>query len=319
MDYRPVFMAIIQTLGLFLAGGIIPQFSPALGVLAQILALFTPVPLILVSVRNGRWPGLVALIASSACITVLGGWQAGAVLVLSFGLMAIGVSEGLRKNFTFEQTSLLGGLLPIAVLGSIALFYLVKVGKNPIMEIDAYLRESITTAAHTYSSMGLAEMSAMISSIPDKVVYYFARLLPAIMISISLMQAAGCLAISRAFIARRPGREPLPQQPPFASWHAPDSWVWGLIVTLALIIVPQETARLIGWNFAIIFTLIYLAQGTAILEHYLRKALLKPFLRGVISCLILALPSIVFVIALGIVDIWADFRKVRPSALHTQE
>jgi hypothetical protein len=34
-------------------------------------------------------------------------------------------------------------------------------------------------------------------------------------------------------------------------------------------------------------------------------------MRGLIIVLILALPSIVFVITLGIVDIWADFRKVR--------
>jgi hypothetical protein len=56
---------------------------------------------------------------------------------------------------------------------------------------------------------------------------------------------------------------------------------------------------------------VYLAQGAAIVEHYLLKAHIKPFIRGLIMALILAMPSIVFVIALGIVDVWADVRKVR--------
>ena len=57
--------------------------------------------------------------------------------------------------------------------------------------------------------------------------------------------------------------------------------------------------------------MLYLAQGSAIVEHYLRKAGIKAFGRGLLLALILVMPSIVFVVALGIVDIWADFRKVR--------
>jgi hypothetical protein len=44
---------------------------------------------------------------------------------------------------------------------------------------------------------------------------------------------------------------------------------------------------------------------------------MRPLVRGVVHTLILALPSIVFVIAAGIVDIWADFRKVRGPVLKT--
>ena len=83
---------------------------------------------------------------------------------------------------------------------------------------------------------------------------------------------------------------------------------------LALIVAPQETARLFGWNLAIIFAVVYLAQGASIVEYYLLKAHIKSFGRGVIMAFILAMPSIVFVIALGIVDVWADVRKVRGPA-----
>jgi uncharacterized protein YybS (DUF2232 family) len=304
MNYRAILIATIQTLGLFVAGFIHP--------LGQIFTLFTPVPLILVYVRSGRLAGLTTLVASSVMISVLGGgWQTAAILFLSFGLMAIGTSEGIRRNLKPEQISLLGGLLPIAVLGSIILLYLARVGKNPIMEVEVYLREIIASSAKTYTTMGMKEMADMVTSIPDNFIYYLARLIPSITIATSVTQAACCYGIARAIILRRPGTETLPAQPSLAAWHAPDSWVWGLIAALALIVVPRETARFIGWNIAILYAVLYLVQGTAIVEHYLRKAGIRPFIRGLLLTLILALPSVVFVIALGIVDIWADFRKVR--------
>lgn len=306
MNYRAILIATVQTLGLFVAGFIHP--------IGQLLALFTPVPLILVSVRNGSTHGLITLAVSSVIMAALGGWQAAAILVLSFGLMAIGASEGMRRNWKPEQTSLLGGLLPIAVLAVIVVFYLVRVGKNPITEVEAYLREIIANAAKTYTTMGLTEMAATISSISDPVIYYFARLLPGIIIATSVTQAACCFGIARAILIRKPGTGPAPVQTPLAAWHAPDSWVWGLIAALTLIVVPQETARVAGWNIAILFSVIYLAQGSAIVDHFLRKAGIKAIGRGLLLALVLAMPSVVFVIALGIVDIWADFRKVRVPA-----
>ncbi len=78
--------------------------------------------------------------------------------------------------------------------------------------------------------------------------------------------------------------------------------------------VPNETAKLAGWNLAILYSVVYLSQGIAIVEHYLKKARIQPVVRGLIQAVILALPLVVCVMALGVVDIWADFRKVRDPA-----
>ena len=310
MNYRSILIATAQIIGLFVSGFVIP-------LLGQVLALFTPVPLILIYVRNGRNEGLTTLVASSLIMAALGGWLSAAILSLSFGLMAVGISEGMRRNLKPEQTSLLGGLLPIAAVSAIVIAYLAQVGKNPIMAVDAYLRESLVAAAKTYTSMGLTEMASMVSSVPDAYLYYLARLIPGILIATSVMQAACCFGIARALLLRKPGTDQALGQSSLAAWHAPDSWVWGLIAALALIVVPQVTAKLVGWNLAILFAVVYLAQGSAIVDHYMRKASIKAFGRGLILALILALPSLVFVIALGIVDIWADVRKVRMPAQTT--
>jgi len=303
MHYRSLINATLVTIGLFLAAFAIP-------LLGQVLALFTPVPLIIVSVRQGKWQGLTALVAASAVVAALGGWQLAAILFLSFGLMAIGVSEGMQRNWKHEQTALFGGLLPIVVLGVLLAIYFIRVGKSPVAVAEEYLRNSLAETAKFYTSMKLNDMAAMVNAVSDKFVYYLVRFSLGIIIATSITQAACCYGIARAVITRRPGAL-MPMQVPFALWHAPDIWIWGLIVALALIIIPQETSRLIGWNLAIIFGTVYLAQGTAIADFYLKKIRLRTYVRGAMLGLILAMPSIVFIIAMGIVDVWADVRKVR--------
>ena len=308
MNYRSIFVAAIQTVGLYASGFIIP-------VIGQLLALLTPVPLILVSLRSGRKESLFALGSSAALIAVLGGWQTAAILLFTFGLMAVGIAEGMRKEMKPEQVSLLGGLLPIAVIGTLAALYFSRAGKSPIGAIEGYLRTSIAEAAALYTKMGLNDMAAMVTSVTDTFVHYLVRLIPAITIATSVMQAATCYGISRTIIIKKEATSPLAGQPSLALWNAPDAWVWGLIVALALLVVPSESTRLVGWNLAILFAVVYLAQGMAILEFYLKKVRMRPFLRGLFLAFVLAMPSIVFVIALGIVDIWADVRKVRSSVL----
>ncbi len=305
MNIRAVFFATLQTTALFAAGFIIP-------ILGQMLALVTSVPLILAYARHGRKEGLAALGASCVLVLFLGGWQAAAILLFSFGLIAVGIGEGMRRRMKPEQAVLLGGLLPIVVLGAIVLYYLVKVGKNPVSAVEEYLRESISEAAALYTKMGLSETAAMIKSVSNSFVHTMARLMPGITIATSVMQAAFCYGISQFILNRKAGQTTAAEQPlAFGAWYAPDVWVWGLITALALAVLPMEASRVMGWNLAILFAVVYLTQGTAIIEHYLRKGRLRPVMRSLIIVLILALPSIVFVITLGIVDIWADFRRVR--------
>jgi uncharacterized protein YybS (DUF2232 family) len=305
MNYRSMLLAAAQTLGLFIAGFLIP-------VLGQALVLFTPVPLIVAYVRDGRAEGLTALFATAGIVAVLLGWHIAAILLFSFGLMAVGTAEGMQRRLRPERIAVLGGLLPIAAAGSVLAYYLAHTGKNPVTILEGHLRGSITEAAKLYAGLGLTEMASAVTSVSDTFVHYLVRLVPGIAVATSLLQAACCFGLARAIIIRGTGAASVPSsQPSLAAWHAPDAWVWGLIAVLALMMIPNEASRLTGLNCAIVFSVVYLVQGIAIVEHVLRKARIQAIARGLIHALILALPTIVFVIALGVVDIWADFRKVR--------
>jgi uncharacterized protein YybS (DUF2232 family) len=302
MNYKVVLVAAAQAVALFLSG----FFIPLLGM------MFTPVPLVLAYVRQGKSEGLSALGLSVAVIGAIAGWQVAAVLLLSFGLMAVGTAEGLLRRWKPEATALAGGLLPTAALALVAARFFLYTHKNPVTFIEALLHEQRTLAAKLYTNLKLTEVAAAVSSVPDAFIHYFVLLLPGIVVTSLTLLAAGCFVLSVRSIIRRPGNAPVLAVPSLAQWHVPDVWVWGLILTFVLIAIPNQTVKFTGWNLAILFAVIYLIQGIAIMEHYLRKARIQPVLRGLIYAVILALPpTVAGVIALGIVDIWADVRKVR--------
>jgi uncharacterized protein YybS (DUF2232 family) len=302
MNFRDVFLATTMTVGLFVAGLIIP-------VLGQMVALLTPVPLILVLVRNGALRGFLALIASSVIIAFAAGWQASMVFVLGFGMMGVGISEGMRRQWKPESAVLLGGMLPVLGVTAVAIYFFLMISQNPVIAVEEYLKASVAEASKMYVQLGLNEMAEAVSSLSDKFIHYLVRLLPGITIATAISQAAVCYGLSRCLILKKSG--PAVRSADFSQWHAPDVWVWGLIVALGLSIAPNDSVQFAGWNLALIYAVIYLSQGIAVMDHYIRKAGIQPVLRSIIHTVILALPSIVLVIALGIVDIWADFRKVR--------
>ncbi len=302
MNYKATLVAAAQAVLLFLSG----FFIPLLGM------MFTPVPLVLAYVRQGRREGLSALGLSIAVVGAIAGWQVAAVLLLSFGLMAVGTAEGLRRQWKPEAAALAGGLLPVAALTLVAARFFLHTNKNPVTFTEAFLQGQRALAAKLYTDLKLTEVAAAVSSVPDTFLHYFVLLLPGIVVTSMILLALGCFVLAARIITRRPGTAPAPAVPSLALWHAPDVWVWGLIVTLVLILVSNETVKFTGWNLAILYSVIYFIQGISIVEHYLRKARVHTLVRGLILVIILALPpTVAGVMALGVVDIWADFRKVR--------
>jgi hypothetical protein len=308
MPYRSILIAALQSAGLMIAGFIVP-------VVGQIALLIAPVPLILIMVREGKLPGMLALGLATTVIAVLAGGQAVFVVIfLSFGFMAMGLADGLRWRWKPENAVLIGAMLTIVALVVVLTPFLQNTGKSPVTITEEYLRTSIAEAQQLYTQLGLIDVAQAMAQVTDTVVYYLVRLLPGIILATTLLQAACCYGMARSLLLRKDPAAAVLSEPSLATWHAPDSWVWGLIITLGLVALPNVTVRFIGMNLALVFLLIYSAQGIALVEFTLKKAKVGTIWRSLILTIIVALPVIVPVIALGVIDIWADFRKVRKAA-----
>ena len=305
MPVRSILIAALQSAGLMIAGVIVP-------VLGQIALLIAPVPLILIMVREGKMQGMLALgLATAAIAVVAGGHAVFVVIFLSFGFMAMGLADGLRWRWKPENAVLIGGMLTLVALVVVLAPFLSQGGKSPVTLTEEYLRTSIAEAQQLYTQLGLIDVAEAMAQVTDTVVYYLVRLLPGIIIVTTLLQAACCYGMARSLLLRKDPSAAILSEPSLAAWHAPDAWVWGLIAALGLVALPNVTIRFIGMNIVLVYLLIYSAQGIALVEFTLRKAKIGTIWRSLILSLIVALPVIIPVIALGVVDIWADFRKVR--------
>jgi uncharacterized protein YybS (DUF2232 family) len=310
MPFRPIIIAALQTAGLLTAGFLVP-------VLGQIAVLFAPVPLVTATVLHGRKTGVIAACIAAALVAVLGsGHTAVLLLILSMMLMGLGLAEGTLRDLRHENTVLLGGLLPILPLLLFLVPLLATTGKNPFTLAEEHLRQNLLEAQELYARLGLSEIARSIASLTDSMVGYLVRLIPGIILTTTLLQAAGCYGMARSLVLRRDPGSRLAAHPSLAAWRAPDQWVWGLIATLGLVAAfPRgSTAWFAGLNLALLFLLVYIAQGVAIVEFFLRRARIPVIWRGLLHALLLALPTVVAVIAFGVVDIWGDFRKVRTTA-----
>lgn len=288
--------------------------------LGQISFLIAPVPLILIIVREGRLPGMLAVGLATAIIAVLAGGQALFVVIfLSFGFMAMGLADGLRWRWKPEIAVIMGGILALMAMVVVLAPFLQNAEKGPVAVTEEYLRTSITEAQQLYTQLGLTDVAQMMAQVTDTVVFYLVRLLPGIILAMTLLQAACCYGMARTLILRKDPAATVLSEPTLATWHAPDSWVWGLIVTLGLVAGGLITSTkglsfFLGLNLALLYLIIYAVQGISLVEFSLRKARVGTIWRSMILTMIVALPVIVPVIALGVVDIWADFRKVRTPA-----
>jgi hypothetical protein len=275
--------------------------------------MVTPVPLILAYVRSSKLDSLTALGLSSLIITFVGGWHVGAFLALMLGLMAISQAESLLRQHKPEIAILFGALPSIAALGFVTAYYYIRSGKNPATVVEAYFHAQRAEAATLYGSLGFNEVAAAITSISDASVLFFVQLLPSIMILTVVTIAACSYGIARALLIRKPGAGPTLVPITFGLWHASDAWVWGLIAALSFFMIPSDTAKIVGWNLLIPFAALYLIQGVALVDHFLKeKAHVQTVIRILIHSIMLSLPPILLVvIVIGVMDIWSDYRKLR--------
>ena len=83
-------------------------------------------------------------------------------------------------------------------------------------------------------------------------------------------------------------------------------------------IVPEDIAKIIGLNTLIVLLFLYLLQGLSIVQFFFRKKNIPRYLRALFYALIVLYQYLlVFISAIGLFDIWVDFRKMNRPAKDT--
>ena len=113
---------------------------------------------------------------------------------------------------------------------------------------------------------------------------------------------------------------------PFIGWDLPWYYVWGMITGLILVLIPEigssiggdpamidQAADVIGFNLIIMFGALYTILGISVLWGIFARFKLSLLIKVIIIAFLLLFFMIALFIfpLLGLIDIWANFRKLK--------
>ncbi len=299
---KEFFFQIILTVGLFLS----VSFVPLAGFFAGVL---TPAPTVLAIVK---W-GLPSALIVPGCAGAVGS-LALYLLDLSpsipylLALLGLGVlmGIGLRRQWPVEKVVLFPSLIVIGMGGLLLVFALIATKGELVRLVEQDLTGAITA---TLKQLGTASTETgefeakLLETVP-----LIVRTIPGILISCTLGIAWLNLLIARRY-CRVSGFESCSREK-LTLWKAPEFIVWFVIAGGLMLLLPFTGFKLPAINLLIVLGTIYFLQGLAVVAFYLERLRIPFFVKGFLfAVLFLQQFASLATAALGLFDVWFDFRK----------
>lgn len=279
-----------------------------------------PLPVFYYLVRLGRRQGF-AVIRNSLVVAVVAALLTKGVALLIFSLSLVLLGVVLFQAAGRGQSPLRAGLAGTVVLGATWIAFWAVLGLlqqvNPYHELRDALDQGLAGALTAYRDQsGLSdktwqEVEATVADIRQ----IMPRVLPALLI-IGLFSTVLCNQLLGNWLLKKtdPALAPWPD---LMAWHLPDHLVWGVIAGGALMLLPDETAGTVGLNILLVWGALYCLQGTAVLSGLFQRWTLPQPVRVLVFAFVMIQSfGIMLLTVLGLIDVWADFRKIKKRNDH---
>lgn len=289
----------------FLAASLIP-------IIGTFFFILTPLPILYYYSKTGRAQGLTIFgisLSVVALILTISGSSANIPFLLISGSLGVILSEIFRKNYSVEITIILPVMVLMILWFSFILFQSLAVGKQPWLMVEDYIGRNIQESIQFYAQLDIpVEQIDLAKDNIKQITHFFTNLFPAlILVSASFTVWINVLAAREIF---QKNRIWYPDFGNLARWKAPESLIWILIANGVMLIIPVESARILGLNLLLICLFVYLLQGLSIIGFLFKAKNVNKLFRIPCYFLIFAQQYIILlIIAVGVIDLWVDFRK----------
>jgi hypothetical protein len=155
------------------------------------------------------------------------------------------------------------------------------------------------------STEAIGELEAARTEIADRM----SMILPALLVLAAAAMWLANLGLSRRWTW-------WPQLIDLSRWRTADWMIWLLIGSGFALFVPPQLVTVVAINLFLVVLGCYFAQGLAIVSYFLQRVGLPRPLRAVTFAIIgLQTLAAALVVALGVFDLWGDFRNLsaRPA------
>lgn len=289
----------------------VPTVSPGL----EWLHCLMPLPAYYFLAMYGQKQGAVIIawaLGVAGAVTVWAGTIPGLLFSLSFLPVGVILAKADREN----ETILRAGIKSVAylVLAWLVSGWLLSLAtqSNTYLDLRQSLDKGFEATFTLYRDSGhfpagdLKEIEAFISQLRVQV----ARLFPALLLTSIICTVWLNIVIGQWLLkkkdASRTNREDL------KNWRLPELLVWPVIAAGIAVLVPEKRLNTLGLNLGLVLLVLYLSQGLAIISSMMRRWSLPLAIRAITyTLLFLQVYGIACVAALGLADVWVDFRKPR--------
>lgn len=302
-------------------------FVPGVGLLGVALL---PIPTVLLVIMGRIRDGIIC--ATVACLVILAlNYILAPVAIILVILVAFIYRWAVENKKTYWQVigavffAFFAAVILYIILFSV--FYRVNFFSETLAGyneyIDGLMDDSFIDAYSSLMMFDRSQMSEIIAQ-TQSMLRFFPRVLPGIMV-VSFGIISG---LNYAFSVRIFKRYQIEIEPivPFIKWDLPWYYVWGVIVGIVLVLVPEMGSAagggtltvntvldIVGYNLIIIFGILYLVLGISVLFGIFTRfkvGLVWKILIFASLWFFFAFAFIVFPF-MGLIDIWANFRKLK--------
>jgi uncharacterized protein YybS (DUF2232 family) len=184
-----------------------------------------------------------------------------------------------------------------------------QAGVAPWRVVEMYIETTIKDNLALYAQMNISEdQMSMLRENTVEITRFFTDIFPGLTLCGAILTVWLNVLAGRSLFRRDIGG--FPDFGDLSLWKAPEKLVWLLIVSGSMTLAPIEILDTIGINVLIVCCLIYLFQGLAIAAFFFRRKQVPVIFRGLFYMLIAVQQyMIIFIIAVGLSDLWIDFRK----------
>lgn len=300
------FLSAITAL-LFLASFYIP-------LLGTLISFLCPLPIIILCLRHNVKVALLALFISFFLVTLVAGPFQGLIAVLGFGILGITLGIVIKKKLSILEILLIGSFSSFIAKILLMIIGLWLIGVNPLLLGLEQIDQGISQSLNFYQNMGIN---------PEQLETYKNSLLQ----SLELIKIAfpAMLILGSVFdtiinywvtekILKRLGYSMEPFTP-FHQWRVGHSFFWSYLLGIFLLIINTKynlpVLQRIGVNIQLLFSIIFLITGLAMIAHLFQYYKMKPFFFWVTCGIVFIQPLLSLLVTwIGILDVWIDFRRL---------
>jgi uncharacterized protein YybS (DUF2232 family) len=299
-------LLVIGSVGITYGLQLLFQVLGPFGVLLNPLLAF---PVAYVCMRSGITPALFALATICAVVWHQAGTVHAMFYLLQFGGASLLLPVLLRRGVGWLRAIIVCLLLTVLTITATGVSYSLKQNVTITTMVNSYIDGEVGKAKVVYDQADLppTQVKELLEVLDSTALFFKQAYVGLTAVAVCVVLAATvallCWFARGAYVV--PGVV-------FHQLRLPDFLIWFLIITGFSMLLKVSLVQQVSLNVLTLLLPLYFLQGVAILSFFLRKKSFSTVSQAFVYVVVLVInPLPVVVTAIGVFDMWFDFRKPR--------